>query len=509
MLQATASDDRAIRDLRRRKLAPRPARPAPVNGTTQVSDSATIGAELLGLIAGLWRSRWLIALATGLGLLAGIAFLLMQTPIYQSVAQILIDPREKRIIDGAVVPQGFGSSAVGADTLLVDSQVEIISSRSVLERAVTEQKLLDDPEYFKPRSGGMRASLRNWFGAFVPGYEPEQPVKAAPIDVVIDQLRESYLWINRSGNTYIVDVAILSKDAAKSTRVANAVAEAYLADLNKISSDTTHDTTRSLEARIDEQREKVRLAESAVETYKAQAGLIGSPGLLVDEQQLRELNARLVITRTQSAAARARYEQLKSVAADSIDVGATAVALLSPVISNLRTQHGAVAQRESQLAKTLGRKHPDLINVRAELAGIEQQIGAELSRIKASARNEMKLAEANQNALEGALDTLKSRADENNQAQVKLRELEREAQAARAVFESYLIRAKQTSAQEKLESSSTRILSLATVPLRPVFPKPPVVLIASLLAGLMTGLAIAWGRIVLAGFRRQANAGVA
>ena len=87
-----------------------------------------------------------------------------------------------------------------------------MSSQAVLERALTGEKLESDQELYKPRTGSIRASLRNWFGGFFAGFEPEQIVESRPIDVVIDELKERHFWVERSGNTYLVDVAVLSED---------------------------------------------------------------------------------------------------------------------------------------------------------------------------------------------------------------------------------------------------------------------------------------------------------
>jgi uncharacterized protein involved in exopolysaccharide biosynthesis len=499
MLQMTVPDERIVRELRRRKLrgVARPFAVAPVQAPAEAHGIQTIAGEILAIADVLWRSRWLIALTTALTFLAGVIFLLTQTPLYQSVAQIMIDPRAKQVIEGSVVQPGLGSSALGADTLLVDSQVEIVGSRPVLTRVIEEQRLTEDPEFFAPKSGSMRGRIRNWLGSFFPGYEPEIAYEIDPVDIVIDRFYQRNLWINRNGNTYIVDVGVLSEDPLKATRIANGIVDAYLAEISNVSSSTTREATQSLEAGIDGQRDRVRISEAAVEAYRKEKGLIGSQGILVDEQQLRDLNARLVLARTQTAAAKARLEQLRTVSAREIDVAATTVALQSLTIANLRSQYGTAAQREEQLSETLGRKHPDLIAVRAELKGIEKQISAELGRIRASAANELKLAEANQDVLERALDDLKSRAEQNNESQIKLRELEREAEAARAVFESYLLRAKQTSEQEKLESNNTRVLSYASVPLRISYPPTSLALAASILIGFGLGVAIAWLRYVL------------
>src|SRR5262245_49094618 len=54
------------------------------------------------LLAVFWRRRHWIALGMLCGILAAVAFLLVVTPRYTSVAQLLIDPNDLRVVDNAV-----------------------------------------------------------------------------------------------------------------------------------------------------------------------------------------------------------------------------------------------------------------------------------------------------------------------------------------------------------------------------------------------------------------------
>uniref|UniRef100_UPI001954116A Wzz/FepE/Etk N-terminal domain-containing protein n=1 Tax=Klebsiella aerogenes TaxID=548 RepID=UPI001954116A len=80
----------------------------------------------------LWRGKLWIAGTICLFMAAALTFLVLATPLYLSKTQLLIDPRAKRVLQTEVVPTGLGSSSQGDDTLLVDSQVEIIGSDAVL-----------------------------------------------------------------------------------------------------------------------------------------------------------------------------------------------------------------------------------------------------------------------------------------------------------------------------------------------------------------------------------------
>src|SRR5436190_21953109 len=78
-----------------------------------------------------------------------------------------------------------------------------------------------------------------------------------------------------------------------------------------------------------------------------------------------------------------------------------------------------------------------------------------------------------------------------SQASVRLRELEREVEASRDVYQSFLKRSRETEEQESLNTSSARIIGEATVPQRRTF--PPAMSMIAILGFMMGALAAsAW-----------------
>ena len=93
------------------------------------------------------------------------------------------------------------------------------------------------------------------------------------------------------------------------------------------------------------------------------------------------------------------------------------------------------------------------------------------------------------------LEKLKSNAITTNEAMVTLRELERDVQASRAVYEAFLVRARETGEQERLDTKNIRVISRADAPLRRSFP-PSNTLLA--LGALLVGVAAGTGIVVCA-----------
>jgi Mrp family chromosome partitioning ATPase len=82
---------------------------------------------------------------------------------------------------------------------------------------------------------------------------------------------------------------------------------------------------------------------------------------------------------------------------------------------------------------------------------------------------------------------------------VQLRELERQVEASRAVYEAFLVRGRELQEQQSLDTSASRIISPASPPEKRLGPPTPVLFLAALVAGLGVGLVGSLGLELAAG----------
>ena len=82
-----------------------------------------------------------------------------------------------------------------------------------------------------------------------------------------------------------------------SARIANGVAEAYLADQIDTKNEANRRATEWLEQRLAELRRNLQTAEEAVAAYRRDKGLAGSPEGAISTQTLSELNSRYTAAR--------------------------------------------------------------------------------------------------------------------------------------------------------------------------------------------------------------------
>ena len=118
------------------------------------------------------------------------------------------------------------------------------------------------------------------------------------------------LKVTRVRSTLMIEVRASSADPAKAARIANTIAEVYLADQLDQKSCAATVASDLLEEKIATIRTKLVDAERRVETYKAEHGIIDTEGgVTLSENQIARLMEQTVNARNTSAEARAKYEQ--------------------------------------------------------------------------------------------------------------------------------------------------------------------------------------------------------
>jgi succinoglycan biosynthesis transport protein ExoP len=434
-----------------------------------------------------WRGRRWILVSIFAALLLTLVVEVAITPRYRAVSEILIGPADLMLVDKSVMPS---SSTAEANVLQVESETRVLTSDSVLRRVVDSEHLIADPE-FQPHGvspSEMIVTALRWIVALKP--KPPQPGDA---ELAVLRQLQRMVTAKRTERTYVVDLIVETTSPEKSARIANAVVQAYLSVQAAARAEAARRATESLSARLSELRERVRSSEEQVERYRAEQGIIGPSGRTVDEQQLTELNNQLTAAHARAAEAKAKYEQVVRLERNGGDRGGVTEAVQSTTIGLLRQQYAAAVEREATLMSELGPQHPYVLDARAQVRNAQRLITEELARIAEAASNDYQRARANEESLTGSLAALKRRATDTSLAFVKLRELEREAEASRVVYESYLGRARETREQERLDTVNVRILSDAQPPLERSFPpRRMLLLLAGLILGTLGGVGLAY-----------------
>lgn len=457
---------------------------APVTADGSFGNHSFDPREILKILQ---RRRWTIILTAFALMLAAALFVFLVTPRYTATATILIDPHRSNVVDSSngqpAAPSNFQS-----DDAYVNSQVALMQSVAVLQRVVDELNLANDPE-FGPRPG-LLDPIKKLFATKrppVPGQTQEDVAKAQTLSF----LSQKRLKVERESTTFLVDINAMAESPDKAAKIANAIVSSYFQELVRSKYDTNKIASSWFNNQLEQLKTLVMTSDRAVEEFRAANNLTLAQGVTVNDQQIADLNAKLVDAHAQTAEARAKLEQVQGIATDKTDPGALSDALSSEVIARLRSQYAEVAKNLADASSKYGRQHPMMVNARAQLRETQKLINEEIERILESARQAYQVAKSREDALQRSLDNLKHVSDETGKARVRLRELQREADANRTLYESFLARYKETSAQESLNLPDSRVVSKADIPVSPSFPKKTLILVVALVAGIGFGCLLA------------------
>ena len=393
----------------------------------------------------------------------GLVLAVMLPPQYRAEVTLLMDQRQSKILD---VSGGF--TALSGENAAMRSEIDIIMSRSVLDRVIKKLNLLEDPEFNS--QGG---AWRKWFNpfSFFAGREDAKIAQERESTAVFNALadRLSVTTMPRSLSLYLT---FRSQDAEKAALIANTIADEYLVDQLEAKYEVTARANNWLSERLATLREQVQAAERAVEDFRQKANLIQIDGGTIAAGQLQNINTQLITARADTSQAEARLRSAQAMLRAGNSIEGAADVLSAPLIQKLREQEAEVRRRESELATRYGERHPMMINIRAERESLQRKIGEEMQKILKSLEGEVNVARAKEQQLRSDLSQLESKAGSELKDTVQLRQLQREADANRTLYENFLNRFKQTSEQQELQLPDTRIIARADVPLKPFFPQP-------------------------------------
>ena len=428
--------------------------------SVQVTSVDDVTIDLGVILRALWRARRVIALVTiGAAVLAYVG-LTMMPPTYKSDARVVIETRELPV--GNQARQGEAERAM-LDEQGIGSQVQLLSSRDIARRVIASQHLTDDPEF---TSGGLTRLLLGLVGL-------GRDAGGSAEEKVLEKFTEQ-LSVFQVEKTRVIQVEFTSRNPEKAAKVATAIVDEYLSAAAEAKGRNSAEATKFLAGEIEQLRKRVADAEAKVEQYRAGADLfVGQNNVKISEQQLGELNSQLTSAKAQRSETEARVRQLKRLIETGASLDTASEVLASPLVQRLRERQVALKARAAELSTTYLANHPQVQAIGAQIADVEMQIRAEAKKVLGGYENDLKVAEGRVKQLGAQFNEFKSQAAKAGEEDIQLRALEREAKVQRDQLEEFLARYRDNLAKQisGAQPADARIISAATVPVKPSFPK--------------------------------------
>lgn len=447
------------------------------------------------------RRFWIMLLVFVLTVAAVTALTVRMTPVYTTSTRVIVDSRDTQIVEGF-------REGISTTTAAIDTEVQVIRSRTLLSKVVERLQLQTLPEFnpslnIDPNAKpGLVDRAKTFVKGILPGGSDE--TNAAPAETEAEKAEREFqtavsilggkVNVTRVGATYIIDILATSESPTLAAQIADTVAKEYEVDQLNAKFEANKRETGFLEEKLSALREEVRQAESAVTAYMIAYNLTDAEGNSIVEQEITRVTTDLTNAEAELAAAQARLTNVRSTLARGGSTDSVAEVLGSAVIGELRRQQAEIARQRAELSSRYGPRHPEILRISSEAADINAQISAEMGRIVSSLEGEVDVAESRVRSLRANQSRNRSNLARDNRARVALGELEREAESKRLVYQRYLETNNEQGSSEKYAQADARILSTAAIPTSPSFPRTKL----NIALGMILGLMLAAGLALLA-----------
>jgi capsular exopolysaccharide synthesis family protein len=436
--------------------------------------------DLRRLMLVAWRAKWLMALFAVLGVAVAYGQLLRVTPLYTAESRVLWEIDQNNVVDIDPVASGLGR-----DWFSLASQIEVIESGRLLGRVVTDLELAEDPVFnanLRPAEGWTRwLSLSNVLA------EARTYVFGAKIEPVTDAMEETPEKLQRRmvsalrgavhaewlDGTYVLIIRMTTIDPERSAQLANEMARFYMLDQLETKFEATRQATNWLTERVADLRVELEAAEQSVEDFSSEMSLVSVEALAAGARQLKDLRERMAMLGDEQSETASRLEAVGAARAEG-DFGAVAVLMREPRLASLADEIGRLdqpaqnAERETMIAR----------------------FDAEFERARTRTAFAIERLKGQEGTVRKTIVEFEQRQGVQGKALVQLRQLQREAEASRLIYEFFLSRLKETSVQEGIQRPDARVLTEADVPGGPSSPNRGVTLMTGGGGGLLLALGL-------------------
>ena len=429
------------------------------------------------------RRKWvvIIFLLTAVSLVTAASFL--TSPTYKATTQIIIEKQPSPLIRMAEIV-----STESRQQDYYQTQYNLLRSRSLAYKVIEDLELWKDFEFNKTEDPDASSSAPGGSGSPRDKEASRSQIEPAIIDWYLSNLQ-----VTPIRGSQLVDVSFLGPSPESITRILNAHAHAFIDKNIQTQRSAAQQALDWLETQLQDQKAKVEAAQRAIYEYKKANNIISlEERQNIVTQKLMELNSTLTRAKAERVAKEAVCNQLEDFSVNNESLFSLPEISRDSVIQNLRGQLVQLRARHLEMATKFGPKHPRMIELNSTVKPLEQEITAEVQRLRKSIKAELDRAVAIEKSIQETLDTQKQAAMAISEKAINYDVLQQQAESNQHIYNILLKQAKEISLTSVMESSNVRIVDKVEVPRFPVKPRIFLNILLAVVLGLFMGTGLAF-----------------
>lgn len=453
--------------------------------------------DLLKLWHTVWHRKWPILGLTAVVGLVAILVAYSLTPIYRATASLQIEEKSAKVVS---IEQIYDVEGKGNEYL--QTQLELLRSRALAERVVRQLKLTEHKEFDPRQQPKPWISIGNPFkdlsaDKLVPGTMPADLEAAQMISdaAILDKVVNAFMkrtTVAPQGKSYVVKVSVDMADAAMAARAANAMTQGFIEMQLEANMGMALTATNWMNSRMGELQINLKKAEDRLQAFREAENLVDLEGVTtISANELQATGERMIDARRQRAEAESQYRQVASISKNDWEKLASVPAVLGhPLIQQFKGEEARARTKVEELSRRYGPRHPVMEAAQSELNGASASLRSQVEQVVAGIERNYQLALANENSLQASFNANREQIQDISRKEFRLRELQRDVETNRALYDTFLTRLKETAATADLKSANARVVDRAVLPTIPVKPRKPLIVLMAVMLALMAGVGL-------------------
>jgi polysaccharide biosynthesis transport protein len=400
------------------------------------------GADLFGYWRILLKRRWTVLGMFAIVLASVLTGTLMMTPIHRATTTLQIDRNTINVVDVA----GMAPVENVGDRDFYQTQYELLQSRALAQRVASKLDLAGNREPGRI----LQVSLWRHFKGLLTGEEPFPSSSPADGTEGIQRREQALVEAFRLGlsiepvrNSRLVKIHYDSPDPAFSARAANTLAETFITSNLDRRFDASSYAKEYLEDRLEELKQKLEESERRLVSFAQDEQIVGTGASNnLSDQTLSALNVALINAREERIRAESRWRQAESSPALLI-YGGNSNGSNGTIIGVLQERRAKLMADYQDRLSVYKAGYPLMLQLRAQIDEVDQQIGAETARIRSGVRAEFLAAQQREGLLEEQLREVTVDALDLQKRSIQYNIHKREVDTNRQLYDGLLQRYKE------------------------------------------------------------------
>jgi capsular exopolysaccharide synthesis family protein len=417
------------------------------------------------------------------------------TPLYRATATILIDEPSASLVNIQDVLNSGGYYQTDYLGTYFNTQLKLLTSRSLAERVAKKLDLGSRPEFRTARSSRTSPvqavkgflSLRWVLPRKKPAETPPgagSPPATSYAFAVLDGL-----GITPVPETRIVQVSSTSSQPVLAADIVNTLVDEFVRYSVETRYEATKQTSEFLSETISQLRDDLKRKEEDLQKYGEEKKLV----FLNDKEstvvnKFSDVNAAFTEAQIDRFKKEALYRELRD-----LNINALPESVTNPVIQALKASYSQAQSDYEEKGKFYRPDYPEMVKLKARLESSKNALQEEIRKAVGAAEADYRAALNKERSLQGLLDSQRTDVVRMNNNAILYRSLQIEVDNMRSLLSTLVSKQNEIQVSSQLgglRTSNIKIVDRALVPGGPFTPNTRRNLMMALFLGLFGGLGL-------------------